>query len=154
MKKKKKRKDNTCVRIHSKVSFKSEYLLISVISHNTCKLVFRHTLFKKVGLTLEWDKLHKVKGILNLIMFAATKLHKESVSHKLNVLAHEMCIHTNETHRLIDRPYRPGSNAVYLSGVTSSRTAVFTPAFHSRWITSRESKSFRRCAAWKSGVRS
>src|SRR5436305_9017912 len=32
-------------------------------------------------------------------MFAATKLHKESVSHKLNVLAHEMCIHTNETHR-------------------------------------------------------
>ena len=58
--------------------------------------VFTDTLFEKVGLALERDHFHPLKGVLDLVVLGAVQSLQETVGAEFNVLAHETRIHANQ----------------------------------------------------------
>lgn len=58
--------------------------------------VCRDSRLEKVGLALEGDHLHKVEGVGRVPNLLVTQSNKKTVGDKLNVLAHELGIHTDK----------------------------------------------------------
>lgn len=58
--------------------------------------VCRYSRLEKVGLALEGDHLHKVKGVGRVPDLLVTHGNKKTVGNKLNVLAHEFGIHADK----------------------------------------------------------
>merc|ERR1711884_146542 len=53
-------------------------------------------LLKEVCLPLQGDVLHEVEGVGCVVHLVAIKLHQKPVGHELNVLHHEISVHTYE----------------------------------------------------------
>lgn len=64
---------------------------------NTSFRVFGDTLLEEVGLALERDHVHEVEWIADIVVLRAAKSNEEAIGDELNVLAHELSIHANET---------------------------------------------------------
>ena len=58
--------------------------------------VFRHTLLEEVGLALERDHVHEVEGVGSIVDLLVAERDEETVGNKLDVLAHELGVHTDE----------------------------------------------------------
>jgi len=58
--------------------------------------VLAHPLLEKVGLALQRDQLHPVKGVLGVVDLVAPKFVRQSVGHELNVGTHERRVHADE----------------------------------------------------------
>lgn len=58
--------------------------------------VCRDSRLEKVGLALERDHLHKVKGVRRVPNLLVAQSNKKTVGNKLNVLAHELGVHTDK----------------------------------------------------------
>lgn len=58
--------------------------------------VCRDSRLEKVGLALEGDHLHKVEGVGRVPNLLVTQSNEKTVGNKLNVLAHELGIHTDK----------------------------------------------------------
>ena len=54
------------------------------------------SLLKEVCLSLEANHLHPLEGVGNIVEARAFQGNKETVGAKLNVLAHEIRVHTNQ----------------------------------------------------------
>jgi hypothetical protein len=61
--------------------------------------VIRHTLLEEVGLALERDHIHKVEGVRHVVYLVVSESHKESVGNELDILAHELGVHADESNR-------------------------------------------------------
>jgi len=59
--------------------------------------IIGYTLLEKVGLALERDHIHKVEGIRHGVHLVVAESHEEPVSDELDVLAHELGIHSDES---------------------------------------------------------
>lgn len=58
--------------------------------------VIRHAFLEEIGLALERDHIHKVKGVRHVVYLVISKSHEESVSNELNILAHELGVHPDQ----------------------------------------------------------
>lgn len=58
--------------------------------------VIGHTLLEEVGLALERDHVHEVEGVGGVINLLVTKSNKQTISDKLDVLAHELGVHADQ----------------------------------------------------------
>lgn len=67
-----------------------------VLDVDTGLLIITDTFLKEVGLSLEADELHEVKGVLGLVVLLTAEGDQETVSDKLNVLLHHGAIHADE----------------------------------------------------------
>eukprot|EP00048_Salpingoeca_helianthica_P022447 m.18321 g.18321 ORF g.18321 m.18321 type:complete len:401 (+) comp7333_c0_seq1:1161-2363(+) len=61
-------------------------------------LVLANSALEKVGLSLDGDVFHKVKGVLHIENLGLVQSDQETVSHKLNVLGHQIAIHPKQRH--------------------------------------------------------
>ena len=61
--------------------------------------VVGYTLLEEISLALERDHIHKVEGVRHVVHFVVAKSHEESVGNKLDVLTHELGVHTDEGNR-------------------------------------------------------
>jgi hypothetical protein len=59
-------------------------------------LVVTYSSFKKISFSLKTNHVHPFEGILNAIVLRDTKREKESVCNELDVLRHQVRIHTNK----------------------------------------------------------
>lgn len=64
--------------------------------HNTGLLVVTNTLLEEVGLAGQGDRLHEVEGVSGVEVLRVAEGDQETVGHKLNVLAHELGVHTQK----------------------------------------------------------
>jgi len=70
--------------------------LVSSAGHDTSLLVIGDTLLKKVGLALKGDQVHEIKGVLDIVVLGVTEGDQETISDKLDVLFHELSVHTDQ----------------------------------------------------------
>jgi hypothetical protein len=61
--------------------------------------ILRDSLFEEVGLPLQRDHVHEVKGVTGMIMLGVSERDQKTIGYKLDVLAHQDCVHTNQTDR-------------------------------------------------------
>lgn len=66
-------------------------------AHDTGLLVVTNTLLEEVGLTGQGDVLHKVKGVGGVEVLLVTQGHQKTVGNELNVLAHQVSVHTQQS---------------------------------------------------------
>lgn len=74
-------------------------LLLGVLlgaCHDTGLLVITDTLLEEVCLTCQRDSLHEVEGVGGVEVLLVTKSDKKTVSNKLNVLTHEVGVHSQK----------------------------------------------------------
>jgi hypothetical protein len=64
--------------------------------HDTSLLIVTDTLLEEVGLASQGDGLHEVEGVRRVIVLLVAKGDEETVSHKLDVLAHELGVHAKQ----------------------------------------------------------
>ena len=62
---------------------------------NTRLRVIRIPLLKEVVLPLQRNPLHELKGVRHIEYLRIAQLSDQTVSHELNILRHECCIHAN-----------------------------------------------------------
>merc|ERR1712012_369388 len=60
-------------------------------------LILPNLLLEKVSLALQGDVLHEVEGVGGVVEFITVELQQESVRHELDVLHHQLCIHTDQS---------------------------------------------------------
>lgn len=65
--------------------------------HDTGLLVVTDTLLEEVGLASERDVVHEVEGVGGVVVFLVSKRHQQTVGNELDVLAHELGVHTKES---------------------------------------------------------
>ena len=58
--------------------------------------VLSDTLLEEVGLALEADHLHPLEGVGGVVVTGTSELGKETIGAELNVVAHELGVHTDE----------------------------------------------------------
>ena len=58
--------------------------------------VVGYTLLEEISLALERDHIHKVEGVRRVVQFVVAKSHEESIGDELDVLTHELSVHTDE----------------------------------------------------------
>ena len=63
---------------------------------DACLGVFRHALLKEVGLALKRNHVHEVEGIGSIVDLLIAKSNEQTVGNELDVLAHELGVHTDE----------------------------------------------------------
>lgn len=78
------------------VGIEGEGLLLRGLVHDTRTLVVRDTLLEEVGLALERDHVHEIEGVGGLVELVDAERDKETIGHKLNVLAHEGGVHADQ----------------------------------------------------------
>jgi len=61
--------------------------------------VIRHTLFEEVGLALKGDHVHEVEGVGDMVDLLIAEGNEQTISHELDVLAHEIGVHADEGDR-------------------------------------------------------
>lgn len=64
--------------------------------HDTSLLIVTDTLLEEVGLASQGDGLHEVEGVGRVVVLLVAKGHEETVSDKLDVLAHELGVHAKQ----------------------------------------------------------
>mmetsp|Transcript_35383 Transcript_35383/g.88767 ORF Transcript_35383/g.88767 Transcript_35383/m.88767 type:complete len:281 (-) Transcript_35383:694-1536(-) len=67
--------------------------------HDTRALVLTHAALKEIGLPLEGDELHPIKGIGGMVQLLAAKGQQQTVGNKLDVARHHVCIHPHQRAR-------------------------------------------------------
>lgn len=65
-------------------------------STDTSLGIVRDTLLEEVGLSLEGDHVHEVKGVCDVVDLVRPESNEKTVSDKLDVLAHQCRVHANE----------------------------------------------------------
>ena len=73
----------------SKISIEPE-LLVLLGSHYASLLVLPHSPLKEVGLALQRNHLHPIKGVLAVPDLSRSQSHQKSVRHALYVLGHQL----------------------------------------------------------------
>lgn len=71
-------------------------LILVAAGHDTGLLVVRDTLLKEVSLTRKRNVLHKVEGVGRVVDLGVAKREQQSIGDKLNVLAHQLGVHTEQ----------------------------------------------------------
>jgi len=75
-------------------------LLVSVVllgaGHDTGLLVVTNTLLEEVGLAGQRDVVHEVEWVGHVVVLLVAKSHEKSVSDELDVLAHELGVHSKQ----------------------------------------------------------
>ena len=61
--------------------------------------IIRYTLLEEISLALEGDHIHKVEGVRHVIHLVIAESHKKSVGDELDVLAHKLGVHADESNR-------------------------------------------------------
>ena len=74
-------------------------LVVLLVGHDPGLLVIADPRLEEVGLSVQGDVLHEVERVLNVVDLRAAQLDKESVSHELDVDAHEGAVHADEINR-------------------------------------------------------
>ena len=77
------------------VLVEAEDLLVG-LNTDTGLGVLSHTLLEEVGLALEADHLHPLEGVGGVVVTGTSELGKETVGAELDVVAHELGVHTDE----------------------------------------------------------
>ena len=72
-------------------------LLLVGAGHDTSLLVVTDTLLEEVGLTSQRDRLHEVEGVGGVEVLLVAKIDQETVGDELNVLAHELGVHAEQS---------------------------------------------------------
>ena len=104
---------NTPIHIHSlphlKILIKSKIppihmfllllppLLLLRTSHDTSLLVITHSLLEEVGLARQRDVLHEVEWVGSFVILLVAKSKKQTISHELDVLVHELGVHAEQS---------------------------------------------------------
>jgi hypothetical protein len=70
--------------------------LVFAICLNSSLAVLSYSFLKEVGLALERDHLHPFKGVLDFVNLWHFEGEEETVGHKLDVLVHQVRVHTYE----------------------------------------------------------
>lgn len=65
--------------------------------HDTGLLVVTDTLLEEVGLASQGDGLHEVEGVGSVVVFLVTERDQETVGDELDVLAHQLGVHAEES---------------------------------------------------------
>ncbi|RUS30957.1 hypothetical protein BC938DRAFT_478710 [Jimgerdemannia flammicorona] len=79
------------------VGLEGKPFLSGIFVHDSRALVVGDALFEEIGLALEGDEVHEIKGVLSVVAFRHAKGDEQAVSDKFNILAHEGGVHANET---------------------------------------------------------
>ena len=74
-------------------------ILLIRARHHAGLLVIADAFFKEVGLACEGDGLHKVERVGSFIVFLVPERKEQTIGHELNVLLHEIGIHTQQRAR-------------------------------------------------------
>jgi hypothetical protein len=74
-------------------------LLLVGGGHDTSLLVVTDTLLEEVGLAGKGDRLHEVEGVGGVVVLLVAKGDEQTVSDELNVLAHQLGVHAEQTTR-------------------------------------------------------
>ncbi len=77
------------------VGINAEHLIILVNTHTRLGIL-ADTLLEEVGLALKTNHLHPLEGVDSIVVLAASKGVKETVGAELNVVTHELRVHTNK----------------------------------------------------------
>jgi hypothetical protein len=72
-------------------------LVLGSASHDTGLLVVADTLLEEVGLASQRDVLHEVEGVGGVVHLGVAESQQETVSDELDVLAHESCVHAEQS---------------------------------------------------------
>merc|ERR1719219_691470 len=81
------------------VSIRCECRFFNTVSfhHTRSFLVLSNLLLEEVSLPLQGDILHEVEGVGGFVKLITAKFKKETVSHKLDVLNHQVAVHTDKS---------------------------------------------------------
>lgn len=63
---------------------------------NACFGIIRNPLLEKVGLSLQRDHVHEVKGVRLVVVLLVTQCDEETISDELDILAHQISVHANQ----------------------------------------------------------
>jgi hypothetical protein len=72
-------------------------LVLGSASHDTGLLVIADTLLEEVGLASQRDVLHEVEGVGGVVHLGVAERQQQTVSDELDVLAHESCVHAEQS---------------------------------------------------------
>jgi hypothetical protein len=61
--------------------------------------IVRYSLLEKIGFALQRDHVHEVEWIGDIVHLVIAKGYEEAVSDKFNILAHQCCVHADESTR-------------------------------------------------------
>merc|ERR1719509_737883 len=67
-------------------------------SHDAHFLILPDPFFKEVSFALQRNGFHEVEWIDNVVSLGTVQLHQEPVRHKLDVLDHQLIVHSNQSH--------------------------------------------------------
>ncbi|ABT16168.1 hypothetical protein ATCV1_z034R [Acanthocystis turfacea chlorella virus 1] len=79
--------------MHLEVCVNCKHVVVGI--HDARLLVLRYPALEEVGLALEGNELHEVKGVLGAKLLGVTECCENAVSHELDVLAHQVRVHAN-----------------------------------------------------------
>ena len=68
--------------------------LVGGLGHDTGLLVVGDSLFEEVGLTGQGNVFHEIEGVVDLVVLLVTEGDQESVCDELDVLVHQVGVHT------------------------------------------------------------
>jgi len=71
-------------------------VLLLGAGHDTSLLVVTNTLLEEVGLASQGDGLHEVEGVRGIVVLLVAEGDQQTVGDELDVLAHQLGIHTKE----------------------------------------------------------
>jgi len=74
-------------------------LVLLCARHDTGLLVITDTLLEEVGLACQRDVLHKVEWVSSIVVLLNAKSEEKTVGDELDVLAHELGVHTEKSAR-------------------------------------------------------
>ena len=80
----------------SEVGVQSELSIFGFV-HDTSLLVFSNSFLEEIGLAVERDVFHEIKGILHTIDLGAFELGEKAISDILNVDSHQLAVHADES---------------------------------------------------------
>ena len=88
--------------IDLEVTVQVELVLLGIriqvkMGHDTGTLIFADSFLEKVGLSLQRDQFHEIERVLDIPLLWTAQLDEETIRNKLNVLAHELVVHADQT---------------------------------------------------------
>ena len=87
------------VLVVSRIEAKLPVQLIRSLLLDTGLLIFTNSPLKEVCFSLKRDHVHPFERIFSPVLLRNTKLEEETISDELNVLVHQLTVHTNQLDR-------------------------------------------------------